>query len=190
MMRLQKITLLDIFPEFRWIASEELRECCLNTWLDAAEKGGWDESGLKKLPFVITELKDCPVLLIDHVKNVTAAAKQNMELLNQRYPARRALKSDVVIAGAMLHDVGKLLEYEKYEGGYRHSSYGDFLRHPVAGAILAAENGVPDEIVHIIATHSFEGDRSHQTKEAYIVKASDWLNFNYLSFEYPSQMER
>ena len=66
---------------------------------------------------------------------------------------------DTVIAGAILADVGKLLEYEKVEGGKtRQSKRGEFLRHPFTGVALAMECGVPDAVCHIIAAHAGEGD--------------------------------
>ena len=180
--------LLSIFPEFQWIDDEDLRKKCISTWAQAIAEGGWNEESLLKLPFVMTELKDCPVLLVEHVKNVTKTAKEIVELFIERYDIPQKPQRDVVIAGALLHDVGKLIEYEYADGQYRHCRKGDFIRHPLAGAIIAAQNGLPDEIIHIVGTHSFEGDHSYKTMESYIVKTSDWLNFNYLSFTYPNQM--
>lgn len=60
-----------------------------------------------------------------------------------------------------------------------HSADAKILRHPISGAILAAELGFPSEIVHIIATHSFEGDKSYKTIAAIIMDAVDITSFNY-----------
>ncbi len=51
---------------------------------------------------------------------------------------------DVLIAGAILADVGKLLEYELDENGKCfQGQYGEYLRHPFSGVSLAEQCGVP-----------------------------------------------
>ena len=65
---------------------------------------------------------------------------------------------DVVIAGAILADVGKLLEYEKVDGKAVQSDRGKALRHPFTGVHLAMACGVPDAVSHIVATHAGEGE--------------------------------
>jgi len=177
-----------IFPEMEWIADAQLKESCLKTWVAAADLGQWDKDTLCRLPFVIKELKGCPVTLVEHVRNVTRLAVGIQEQFSIAYKEYVAVERDVVIAGALLHDVGKLIEYSCTAGSYVYSEQGQFLRHPLAGAMLAERCGVPAKVVHIIATHSFEGDRSFRTPEAFIVRNADWLNFDFLSFRFPSQM--
>ena len=66
---------------------------------------------------------------------------------------------DTLIAGAILIDVGKLLEYELEDAARpwwaRPASY---LRHPFTGVALAHRFGLPDEVCHMIATHAKEGE--------------------------------
>lgn len=89
---------------------------------------------------------------------------------------------DLTIAGALLHDVGKLLEYERSENGYfRKTAYGKALRHPVSGAILAHACGCPQELCHIIAVHAAEGDCSIRSPEAIIVNKADFINFDIIN---------
>jgi putative nucleotidyltransferase with HDIG domain len=84
---------------------------------------------------------------------------------------------DTVIAGAILIDVGKLLEYEKVNGKAVQSKRGQMLRHPFTGVALAMECGVPDEVCHMIAAHAGEGDLVKRTVEAYIVHHADFMSF-------------
>jgi putative nucleotidyltransferase with HDIG domain len=85
---------------------------------------------------------------------------------------------DVVIAGAILADVGKLLEYELDENGQAvQGAYGKYLRHPFSGVSLAEECGVPAEVCHIIAAHAGEGDMIKRSTEAYIVHHADFMTF-------------
>ena len=51
---------------------------------------------------------------------------------------------DVTIAGAILADVGKLLEYDIKDGKSCKSEMGKYVRHPFSGVGLAMEAGVPD----------------------------------------------
>ena len=51
------------------------------------------------------------------------------------------------------------------------------MRHPLSGAVIAGKAGLSDEIIHLIATHSFEGDRSYQTVESDFVRTIDMFVF-------------
>ncbi len=85
---------------------------------------------------------------------------------------------DTVIAGAILADVGKLLEYESDgAGSSRQSARGKYLRHPFTGVSLAMECGLPDPVSHIIATHAGEGNMVARTTEAWIVHHADFMTY-------------
>jgi len=85
---------------------------------------------------------------------------------------------DVLIAGAILCDVGKLVEYVLGESGNAvQGDYGKYLRHPFSGVSLAEECGVPASVCHIIAAHAGEGDMNKRTTEAYIVHHADFMTF-------------
>jgi putative nucleotidyltransferase with HDIG domain len=91
----------------------------------------------------------------------------------------KALKIDMdtVIAGAILADVGKLLEYEKEGGKTLQSTRGRYVRHPFTGVALAMACGVPDEVCHIIAAHADEGNLVKRTVEAIIVHHADFMSY-------------
>jgi hypothetical protein len=84
---------------------------------------------------------------------------------------------DVLIAGAILADVGKRLEYEIVDGKPVQGRYGKYLRHPFSGVSLAEQCGLPAEICHIIAAHAAEGDHITRSAEAYIVHHADFMTF-------------
>ena len=58
------------------------------------------------------------------------------------------------------------------------SEYGKKFRHPVSGALLAKELGLPDEVVLIIYAHSHEGDKCERTPESFIVHHCDFIDFH------------
>ena len=84
---------------------------------------------------------------------------------------------DVMISGAILIDVGKLLEYEMKDGKLSTSDYGKVVRHPFSGVAIAARFGLPPEVQHIIGTHSKEGDLGKRTVESIIVHHADFVSF-------------
>ena len=84
---------------------------------------------------------------------------------------------DTVIAGAILADVGKLLEYELVDGKAVQSDRGKALRHPFTGVAVALECGVPDEVCHIIAAHAGEGNMVKRSTEAFIVHHADFMTY-------------
>ena len=84
---------------------------------------------------------------------------------------------DVLISGAILIDIGKLLEYEIVEGKLTTSDYGKIVRHPFSGVAIAARFGLPPEVQHIIGTHSKEGDLGKRTVESIIVDRADFVSF-------------
>ena len=154
--------------ELQWIKDEGLREKVVEVWKKAADQGKWER--LDDVPFTLL-IKDSGKLT-DHTRRIARLAKNVMDARMEN------LDSDYLIAGALLHDVGKLLEYElKDDGSVVKSEFGSRVRHPVSGSQLAKECGLPDEVVHIIYAHSKEGDTIQRSPEAIIVHHCDFIDF-------------
>ena len=58
-------------------------------------------------------------------------------MLIKEYGKRVAINRDHLLAGAILHDVGKLFEYRREAGKFVKSREGELLRHPISGAAFA-----------------------------------------------------
>ena len=178
---LQKGDILARLPELALLADEALREKCINALLAAACKGGWNKDNVDMLPVSLTRVQQRHLNnQFDHLRAVTQIALDMVEALRGRY-ADKAVDKDTVIAGALLHDVGKFLEFVPRNGEVVYAENAKLMRHPLSGAIVAAEAGLPDAIVHIIAVHSFEGKDSHETRESVIVKMADDTAFKYIT---------
>ena len=163
-----------VFPEIEWIADEELAERVAAVWEDALRRGGWSEQDLEGIPFTL--LVDAGgVSLVEHTRIVTAVARGAASVMSGQ--GEVDIDHDVLIAGALLHDVGKLLEYRKRNGRIEVSRSGKLLRHPLSGQGLAARNDLPEEICHVIAVHSREGEKSYRSPEAVIVHHADFIAF-------------
>jgi putative nucleotidyltransferase with HDIG domain len=168
-----------LLPELRLIKDAKLREKTLKVWVEAMEKAGWGIKDLAEMPFTLL-IKHTDVNLVTHTRAVTLAALKIAEVLLAEYPGKIAIQRDYLLSGAILHDVGKLFEYKREKGEFVKSREGELLRHPISGAAFAYAHGLPQEVVHIIAAHSKEGDGSRRTVEAVIVNHADFVNFDVL----------
>ncbi len=167
-------------PQLSRIRDEALRRKVVDVYVDACARGGWhDVEDLRRIPFTL--LTKCHgVSYAEHVVAVTEGAlglAEAMERACRRLPF--AIDHDRLVAGGLLHDVGKLLEFESDgAGGCRKSRAGRCARHPISGAILAGRHGLPDEIVNIIACHAKEGDGRPQVVETVLVHQADFATFD------------
>ncbi len=168
--------LSDLFPELDWIQNADLRARVEATWKGGMKQGGWILDDLPRIPFTLL-IPSCPVNLVDHTRAVTQIAVHAADVMVNRCGATVSVDRDALVAGGLLHDVGKLLEYSMDGGTYVKSGAGRYLRHPFSGVALAAKQGVPDAVLHIIACHSKEGDLISRTPEAVIVFHADFIVF-------------
>jgi putative nucleotidyltransferase with HDIG domain len=113
-----------------------------------------------------------------HKRCVVHVARESAIKMREFFGEDLPIDLDVVIAGAILADVGKLLEYELDKDGKSiQGKYGKYLRHPFSGVSLAESCGVPPEVCHIIAAHAGEGNLIKRSTEAYIVHHADFMTF-------------
>lgn len=138
------------------------------------------EAGLRVWPAAMSVHHAYRGGLLEHVLKVTETARA----LARAYGA----DLDVVTAGALLHDIGKLRELH-YESAVSYTRDGNLVGHITMGAMLvhdaaAAIPGFPEalrgHIEHIVLSH--HGDRElgspvvPMTAEAFIVAAADDLD--------------
>lgn len=164
---------MELIPEFAEISDPTLKALSLKATQLAAKKGGWTEETVELAPVTVNYL-GCGCNLIQHVRKVVQTCLADYSLLSGFYEQNGCpMDRDVVACGALLHDIGKFTEFTLRDGKPVHSESAALMRHPLAGAIIAAEAGLPDVIVNLIATHSFEGDRSARSREADFVRTID-----------------
>ncbi len=170
----QKI--LQLLPEIDLIKDGKLKETVLGVWQEALKQGGWVPEDLDRIPFTLL-INPCPASFLSHTRGVVQVAHAAGLTLIDRYGVKAPINLDYLVAGALLHDVGKLLEYTREGDNYRKSRRGELLRHPFSGAGLAFAAGLPDEVVHMIAVHAKEGDHGKRIPEAVIIHHADFINF-------------
>ena len=171
-------TVLKLWPELEWIQDDDLKEKTARTWELALERSVLTPEDLNRIPFTLLCGPDLKVTFMDHKRSVVHIARDAGDKINEMYHGELPVNMDVLIAGAILADVGKLLEYVLDENGKAiQGSYGKYLRHPFSGVSLAEEAGVPASVCHIIATHAGEGNMVKRTTEAYLVHHADFMTF-------------
>ena len=168
--------ILDLWPELEWIVDEDIREKTAATWELALERSKLTSSDLQEIPFTLL-VPGLKVSFMDHKRCVVHVARDSGQHMNSFFGDSLPVNMDVLIAGAILADVGKLLEYEIVDDKPVQGSYGKYLRHPFSGVSLAEQCGLPAEICHIIAAHAGEGDQIRRSTEAYIVHHADFMTF-------------
>lgn len=167
---------MKLWPELEWIENAELRKSVEKTWVKALELSPLTADDLERIPFTLL-VPNCPSTFMEHKRCVVHIARKSAESMQEYLGKALDIDMDTVIAGAILADVGKLLEYEKEDGEARQSVRGKLLRHPFTGVALAMECGVPDDVCHIIAAHAGEGELVKRTTEAIIVHHADFMSF-------------
>jgi putative nucleotidyltransferase with HDIG domain len=167
-----------LWPELEWISDLSLREKTAKTWELALERSVLKAGDLERIPFTLLCGPGLKVSFMAHKRCVVHIARSGGEHMNRSFGEELPVDMDVLIAGAILADVGKLLEYElDKDGNSVQGRYGEYLRHPFSGVSLAEECDVPPEVCHIIAAHAHEGDLIKRTTEAWIVHYADFMAF-------------
>ncbi len=167
---------VGLWPELEWIDDDTLREKVAKAWQLAFERSPLTPEDLQRIPFTLL-VPDCPSTFMEHKRCVVHIARTAAESMKEFLGKALAIDMDTVIAGAILADVGKLLEYEKVDGEVRQSERGRYLRHPFTGVSLCMECGLPDAVSHVVAAHAGEGDLVKRSVEATIVHHADFMSF-------------
>ena len=103
---------LKLWPELEWIEDADLREATARTWEMALERSDLDAVDLERIPFTLL-VPDLKVSFMAHKRCVVHVARESALKMNEFFGDDLQCDLDTVIAGAILADVGKLLEYEK-----------------------------------------------------------------------------
>lgn len=107
---------------------------------------------------------------IDHTYSVTLLSISAAESLKKAYGTE--VNMDVLIAGALLHDIGKLWSWKKEKGEWTITDIK--LDHTILGVAELYSRGFPEDVIHVVAAHAGEhGTTPPQTIEALIVQKMD-----------------
>jgi len=165
-----------VLPEIDLIEDTSLSRKTQAAWQIALRAAGITADDMNEMPFSLLA-KASGVSLAEHIRAVTRSALALADEMTSSYGDRVKIDRDLVAAGGLVHDIGKVLEYEKTDDGYQKGYYGKMLRHPFSGVWICSQAGLPVEVMHIVAVHSKEGDGGHRSVEASIIFHCDFANF-------------
>ena len=113
--------------------------------------------------------------LLQHTVATAKVALFLCDLAEEVYGWR--VDRDVVLAAALLHDVGKLFTYDLTESGYEKSELGQRFDHLTLTMMELYARNFPPEVLHAVLSH--HGDQSPTTPkslEALIVSIADYAD--------------
>jgi putative nucleotidyltransferase with HDIG domain len=172
----------ELFPSLMKIKDQSLREKVATVWNEAITTGcggkGWTFDELRAVKFTLLA-GDIDMRFIEHLNSCALQCIAIADVLESAFNCNIPVNRDYLIAGSLLADVGKPLEYDKDASGkVVQGTFGQQLRHPFSGVALAYKHGIPGEVMHMIATHSHEGDKVERSIESIIFHHADFVDFD------------
>ncbi|MBI4183176.1 MAG: HD domain-containing protein [Proteobacteria bacterium] len=163
-------------PEVEEIADRGLRDKVVEAWAKAIAESSF--SSISAIPGAGNPRQK--VLKkghqAQHIRVVARMALRLAEELAQMFPDFR-YDRDVVLAGALCHDVGKPFEFDprhqRFWGKNKRAQGWPTVRHPPFGVHMCLSVGLPLEVAHIAGAHSAEGEHILRSHEGTIVHFAD-----------------
>lgn len=169
--------LLDEMPEIAWIEDAELRRNVTDAWVaavgssslsrisDMKPSGNYDSRPLRH------------GTQADHIRSVTRLALKIAEEMAGLFPGF-SYDRDILIAGCMCHDIGKVWEFDpenvrRWKADPRATGMPS-LRHPGYGIHICLTLGLPEQVAHMAAAHSGEGELLVRSLENTILHWADY----------------
>ena len=175
--------ILDELPEMARIKDEDLRARAIEAWAYAIFQSSF--SSIREIPPAgnpdVQEARRGDQT--DHLRGVTRLAIGIAQEMQSAYPELET-DMDIIVAGGLLHDVGKAWEFDpqrRAKWSSQQKRYGrPSIRHPGMGAHICLTVGLPEEIAHIAMAHSGEGELLVRSLECMIVHQADYTFWNTL----------
>jgi len=163
-------------PEIEWIEDTELRRNVTDAWAAAIASAGFARIGDMKPSGNYDSLPLRHGTQADHIRSVTRLSLEIAEEMAALFPDFR-YDRDILIAGALCHDIGKVWEFDpenvaRWTSDPRRTGRPS-IRHPGYGIHICLTAGLPEEIAHMAAAHSAEGELLSRSLENTILRWAD-----------------
>jgi HD superfamily phosphodiesterase len=172
-------------PELAMIQDADLRDKVVTAWSLSLIDSGLEH--IEDIPGA-GDWKSPPLkegTQVEHLRGTCTMAVGLARGMQQVFPAV-AIDYDVLIAGSLLHDVGKAYEVNarnvaRWKANTAHTGL-PAVRHPVYGVHFALSAGLPEAVVHIVGGHSMHGEGALITPsiEALLVQHADHVQWRIL----------
>ncbi|ABE36560.1 putative hydrolase [Paraburkholderia xenovorans LB400] len=165
----QPIDVVALFPQVADIQDEALRKAVVVVWQEL-----WEMSAWKRLEEVPTS-PEIPYPTLPHNQCVLDMAMSVADLFERHHGLK--VNRDYLIAAAVLQDASKVVEMEPgAEGKVAATALSKHYPHAFWAAHLALRHGVPDEVVHVLLTHSPQSPKFPSTIEGKILYYVDQID--------------
>jgi putative nucleotidyltransferase with HDIG domain len=167
---------LEEMPEIAWIGDGGLRTKVLNAWAAALASSGFRRIGDMK-PSGNYDSKPLRTgTQADHMRSVARLALGMAEEFAKLFPAFQ-YDRDILIAGALCHDIGKVWEFDPDNVARWRADPSDTgmpsIRHPGYGIHICLTLELPEPVAHIAGAHSGEGELLRRSLENTIIRWAD-----------------
>jgi len=161
-------------PAINRIRNIKLRDMVIAVWVKLLHESPC--SDVAEAPNALTEIGG-DESLVRHTNAIVSMAEAMAREFQQAYGV--TVNYDNLRAGAILHDVDKLVLYERKGDSVLLSELGCRETHGEYGSIVAEQAGLPQEVVNIIASHSpIKRKTLPATIEAVFIASCDAANFH------------
>jgi hypothetical protein len=165
----EPIDVVAMFPQVADISDATLRKAVIATWETL-----WEMSPWKRIAEVPTST-EIPYPTLPHNQCVLEMAMSVADLFERHHGIK--VNRDYLIAAAVLQDASKVVEFAPdAEGKVVATDIGKQYPHAFWAAHLALRNGIPDEIVHVLLTHSPQAPKFPATLEGKILYYVDQID--------------
>ncbi|WP_313691142.1 HD domain-containing protein [Halorarum halobium] len=162
--------LAETFPALEDVTNRTLRDGVRDAWATALAETEWDD--LDSVPWLPDEQERLGLpdeTLVAHVNDVVELSRALTETLRER--RGDVVSTDLVVAGALIHDVSKLYEFAPDSpGGTKRY---DLLGHPYVGVHVCEAAGLPVELAHVVLSHTHRTAVDPATLEATLIARAD-----------------
>ena len=172
-----RATVREELPEVEEISNPALRKKVVEAW--ATSLGGSSFGAISEIR--PSGNPDTPPLKTgtqtDHIRGVTRLAIAIADEMTAMFPDLK-INRDVLIAGALCHDVGKPWEFDpenqaRWKAAPRAAGLPS-IRHPAYGVHICLSVGLPEAVAHMAAAHSGEGELVVRSLENTVVHHADY----------------
>src|ERR1700726_3533254 len=138
-----------LFPSLLKIKQKSLRDKVAEVWSEAITTGcggkGWRFAELRAVKFTLLA-GDIDMKFVEHLNSCARQCIAIADGLKKSLRCSIPIHPHYLIAGALLADVGKPLEYDKDASGkVVQGKFGQQVRHPFSGVALAYKHGIPGD---------------------------------------------
>ena len=169
-------SVLEDLPELNDVRNDVLRRQCVEAW--AIALCGTSFARVRDIPghaypgmFTLKR-----GIQSDHLRGMARIAVSLADEFKRSFP-EIDIDRDLVLAGALIHDVGKAWEFDpENQARWRKdpSRTGEpSMRHSVYGVHICLLAGLPEEVVHVAVGHSSEGVHIGLSLECLFIRTAD-----------------